>query len=183
MRANNSLDLAVLAPFGIFAVSATALINAYIAQYVFDLEPCILCLYQRIPYAVAGVLGGVAMFVPGVRLWAVRLAGLAFLVGAGIAFYHVGVEQHWWASAASCGSAGGGDGPATVEELRQLLLNAKPVKACDEVDWTLFGLSMATYNVGLSLALGVGSLWAAGRIGGRDEQAKEQAKEKAPKNH
>ncbi|NQV82173.1 MAG: disulfide bond formation protein B [Rhodospirillales bacterium] len=173
MRGNNSFDLAVLVPFGIFAASAAALINAYIAQYVFDLQPCILCLYQRVPYAIAGVLGGAALFVPGVRLWAVRLAGLVFLVGGGIAFYHVGVEQHWWASAAACGSAGGGDGPATVEELRQLLLSAKPVKPCDQVDWTLFGLSMATYNVGLSLALAFMSFWGAGKIGGRDEQAQE----------
>ena len=84
------------------------------------------------------------------------LSGIVFLVGAGIAFYHVGVEQHWWASAASCGN-NGGDVPKTIDELRQLLMQAKPAKACDEVDWTLFGLSMATYNVPFSL----GSLWGA----------------------
>jgi len=157
------LDLSRLVPFGIFAVCVAALANAYIAQYAFDLEPCILCLYQRVPYAVAGVLGLVAMFVPGQRSRAVVLAGGGFLVGVGIAFYHVGVEQHWWVSAAACGG-GGGDGPATVGELRQMLLNAKPVKACDQVDWTLFGLSMATYNVAVSLALAFASFRGAAGI-------------------
>ncbi|MBL4690180.1 MAG: disulfide bond formation protein B, partial [Rhodospirillales bacterium] len=77
------LDLSRLVPFGIFAASVAALANAYIAQYTFDLEPCILCLYQRVPYAVAGVLGLVAMLVPGQRSRAVVLAGGVFLVGAG----------------------------------------------------------------------------------------------------
>ncbi len=163
--ASPRLDLAFLAPFGIFAVSVAALANAYTAEYVFGLEPCILCLYQRIPYAIAGVLGGAALFRPSLRFRAVAVAGVVFLAGAALAFYHVGVEQHWWVSAASCG-AGGGDGPATVDELRRLLMQAKPVKACDQVDWTLFGLSMATYNVGLSLALATASLWAAAKIRG-----------------
>jgi disulfide bond formation protein DsbB len=157
------LDLSRLVPFGIFAASAAALISAYTAQYVFDLEPCILCLYQRVPYAVAGVLGLAAMFAPAFRFWAVGVAGVAFLIGGGIAFYHVGVEQHWWVSAAACGGSGA-SGPATVGELRQLLLNAAPVKACDQVDWTLFGFSMATYNVVMSLALAIASFWGAGRI-------------------
>ncbi|HIE20206.1 MAG TPA: disulfide bond formation protein B, partial [Rhodospirillales bacterium] len=54
--------------------------------------------------------------------------------------------------------------PQTVDELRQLLMQAKPVKACDEVDWTLFGLSMATYNVAFSLALALASCWGARQI-------------------
>ncbi len=161
---SHRLDLAFLAPFGIFAVSVTALANAYTAEYAFGLEPCILCLYQRVPYAVAGVLGLAALFVPRVRYGAVAVAGVVFLAGAAIAFYHVGVEQHWWASAASCGAGGGGEGPATVEELRQMLTRAEPVKACDEVDWTLFGLSMATYNVALSLSLATASLLAANQL-------------------
>ena len=158
------LDLAFLAPFGILAVSATALANAYIAEYGFGLEPCILCLYQRVPYAVAGVLGLAALTSPRARVRAVAVAGGVFLVGAVLAFYHVGVEQHWWASVAACGGAGDVGGPATVDELRQMLTRESPVKACDEVDWTLFGLSMATYNVGVSLALGTASLLAANQL-------------------
>ncbi len=164
------LDRPRLVPFGILAASVGALAMAYTAQYAFGLEPCILCLYQRIPYAVAGVLGLGALLLPDgpsanrARSWAVMGAGFMFLAGAGIAFYHVGVEQHWWASAATCGGGGGvGEGPKTVAELQQML-SRKPPKPCDEVDWTLFGLSMATYNVAVSLALAWWSIWAPLRI-------------------
>ena len=87
---------------------------------------------------------------------------LAILGGAGIAFYHVGVEQHWWASAASCGSDAPGQ-TITMDQF-QALLQQKPEKACDEIDWTLFGISMATYNVAASTILGIGVLWAAMKI-------------------
>ena len=40
----------------------------------------------------------------------------------------------------------------TVEELRAQLL-AAPVVPCDEVAWSLFGVSMAGYNAVVSLAL------------------------------
>lgn len=158
-------------PLLILAASVGALAMAYAAEYAFGLEPCVLCLYQRIPYALAGVLGLGALLLPAgpsgnrARSWVVMGAGFVFLAGAGIAFYHVGVEQHWWVSAASCGGGGGpgGEGPKTVAEL-QRMLSQKPPKACDEVDWTLFGLSMATYNVAVSLALAWGSIWASARI-------------------
>ena len=161
------IDVPRLIPFAVFAVSVFALGNAYTAQYAFGLEPCILCLYQRIPYAVAGVLGLGAFLLPSHQTdWkarAVAVSGAVFLIGAGIAFYHVGVEQHWWASAAACGATGGGE-PQTVDELRQMLMQAKPAKACDQVDWSLFGLSMATYNVPFSVALALGSFWGARQI-------------------
>ncbi len=160
------IDWSGLVPMAILAASVGALATAYTAELAFGLEPCILCLYQRIPYAVAGVLGLLALLLPRgrYRVWAVAGCGAAFIAGAGIAFYHVGVEQHWWMSAASCGG-GGGPEPRTVEELRTLLL-AKPPKGCDETDWTLFGLSMATYNVAASLALAYGAFWGAQRMRG-----------------
>ncbi len=153
-------------PLAILAASIGALITAYTVELAFGIEPCILCLYQRIPYALAGTLALAALLAPGgrVKVWAVIGAGVAFLAGAEIAFYHVGVEQHWWRSLASCGVAAGDPEPETVEELRRLLTEAGPAKACDEVDWTLFGVSMATYNVAASLALAVGSLWGAEKI-------------------
>ena len=49
-------------------------------------------------------------------------------------------------------------------ELRHLLTEARPTKTCDEVDWALFGVSMATYNVATSLALAVVSFWGAEKI-------------------
>jgi disulfide bond formation protein DsbB len=158
-----SLDWSRLVPLGVLAASAGALATAYVAEYVFKLDPCVLCLYQRVPYWTAIGLGLLALAVPGGswRGLAVALAGLAFLIGAGIAVHHVGVERHWWTSAAACG----GTLPAemTVEQLRAQL--AKPPKPCDAVEWSLFGISMAGYNAVVSALLAGAALAGAYLIG------------------
>ena len=142
------------------------LLTAYISQFGFGYEPCVLCVYQRIPYGVVIALGLLALFVknPEIRRLIPLFAGLAFLIGSGIALYHVGVEQHWWESAAPCGASG-----AAVANTQDFLaaLQKKPEKSCGDIDWTLFGVSMATYNVGVSLALAIASFCAWRRL--RDE--------------
>jgi len=133
-------------------VGIGALVMAYTAEYAFGLEPCILCLLQRIPYALIALIGWVGLKRPH-WLWAGNLtaiAGFVFLAGAGLAIYHVGVEQHWWLSATGCG---GEVGKAVSASDLTAMLQQKPPKACDEVDWTLFGVSMASYNAFFSLVL------------------------------
>jgi disulfide bond formation protein DsbB len=152
-----------LAPLAILAASVGALGFAYVAEVAYGIEPCELCLWQRVPYAVAGLLAVAALLAPS-RRWrvsALAACGAAFAAGMGIALYHVGVEQHWWASAAC--AAGSDKVPATVEALRAML-TAPPPKPCDALDWTLFGVSMATYNVAASAALAAGAFWAAEKI-------------------
>lgn len=156
-------DWARLTPFGVAIACIGALGTAYTAQYGFGLEPCILCLYQRIPYALAGILALAAILMPrgAGRLALTFLCVPIFLVGAGIAFYHVGVEQHWWVSAAGCGGALT-DFPTTAD--LQAGLMEKPPKACDEVDWTLFGLSMTVYNTAASLGLALATAYGIKRM-------------------
>jgi disulfide bond formation protein DsbB len=74
---------------------------------------------------------------------------VALLIGGGIAAFHVGVEQHWWTGTPGCGV------PATsnsIEEMRAQIM-AAPVVRCDQVAWSLFGISMAGYNILISLVL------------------------------
>ncbi|MEP5717828.1 MAG: disulfide bond formation protein B, partial [Alphaproteobacteria bacterium] len=114
-------------PAALFAISAGALGLALHAQFVLGLEPCNLCLYQRIPYAVIGLFAGACMMRPNAK--AVRavvgLAALGFAIGAAIAVYHVGVEQHWWASAVCGGTV------TTLESTTDLMagLSAPPEKS------------------------------------------------------
>ena len=157
---------------------------AFLAQYVGGLAPCVLCLYQRAAYGVAGLFALLALFfAPRLMDDLVRLlvgaAGLAFVAGAGIAFFHVGVEQHWWEGTQSCTGASLG-AASTVEDLRALLESA-PLVRCDEIAWSLFGLSMAGYNVLASLFLAflsfAGRGWiAAGRLpfSGQEKQKGEK---------
>ncbi len=144
-------DLRLWAPIVIMAVSLTALATAYIAQYGFGLEPCVLCLYQRVPYGATILLAVAALFLArggnaGAVSWLIGIAGLAFLAGGGVALYHVGVEQHWWQSAVC-----GGQLPQnmSVQDLQAALL-APPPKSCDAIDWTFLGLSMASWNALIS---------------------------------
>jgi len=151
-------DWTRLTPFGVAFVCVGALGMAYTAQYQFGIDPCILCLYQRVPYAVAGVLALVAILMPRGTGRRVLLAICIpiFLIGAGVAFYHTGVEQNWWVSVAGCGGA-----LATFSSAADLKANllAPPVKACGDVDWTLFGLSMTVYNTAVYLGLAVATAY------------------------
>ncbi len=132
--------------------SAAVLGAALLSQYVGGLEPCALCIYQRAPYAAAIALAA-AGFAMARRRKAVGglhgLAAAAFLIGAGIAAYHVGVEWRWWAGTEACAGAGGA---RSVDELRAQIMSAPAVR-CDEAAWSLFGVSMAGYNFLASLAL------------------------------
>lgn len=149
----------------LLAVSVAALGTAFHAQFALGLEPCPLCLYQRIPYAVVGLLAAVALIRPqaALRRMVVRAAAVAFLAGAAIALYHVGVEQHWWASAVCGGQLP--DAKSTDDFLKSL--QAPPEKSCDEVDWAFLGVSMATYNAVASAGLAVLCLAAARRMNRR----------------
>jgi len=140
------------------ALGIAVLLSVYGSQYLGGLRPCVLCLYQRWPWWVAVGLAAVALGLRGQAKWqmaAVGLASLSLLVGAGIAVFHVGVEQHWWQGLASCG--GVSDMPMTVEALKAQIMSA-PVVRCDEVAWSFLGLSMAGYNALISTAAGIGGL-------------------------
>jgi disulfide bond formation protein DsbB len=151
-----------LYPILLAAVGAGALAMAYVAQFGFGLEPCILCLYQRIPYALVAILGFAAMRWPHLLRPLLGLAVLVFLSGAGIAFYHVGVEQHWWASATGC-SGGSLSTTVTTADLFKSLEQAPP-KPCDAVDWTVLGVSMAGWNVVFSSFAAMVSAYAFRRL-------------------
>ena len=160
-----ALDHPRLVPSLIIAVSLSALGIAWASEVWGGLLPCVLCIYQRYAYFAAFAFGlaGVAVGTrPSLRRIAVVLAGLAFLTGAAIAFFHVGVEQHWWRGTAEC-HAPVFDPNASVEQMREQLL-ATHFVPCDEIPWSLFGLSMAGYNFLMSLGLALASLWTARRM-------------------
>ncbi len=103
---------------------------------------------------------------PALMRVVLALCAAIFLAGAGIAAYHVGVEQGWWQGAASC--SGPNLNTMTIDELREHLLQA-PIVRCDEVAWSLFGVSMAGYNILASLALSGGCAWLARSLGGLED--------------
>ncbi len=139
----------------LFLVSAGSLGFAFYAQYVQKMLPCILCLYQRIPYYSVFGLALVSLLLirqPGLSRGFIYLCGVAFAIGAGIAFYHVGVQELWWEGPEMCG--GLTSGASNIADLKAQLM-AQPIVRCDKIDWKLFGITMPTVNLFFSIAMAV----------------------------
>jgi disulfide bond formation protein DsbB len=139
-------------PVFILAVSAVVLGGVLIFQYWGGLVPCELCLLQRWPWAAAIIISVIALAVGSrsARPWAALLLAAVFAVGSALAFYHVGVERHWFAGPLACtGTATAAD---TVEALKARILGQMPVR-CDEPAWSLWGVSLAGWNLAISLVM------------------------------
>jgi len=146
----NALERRALAPL----LGSIALLLAALGfQYLGGLSPCPLCIDQRWAHGVAIVLGLLVLAWP--RRGLAVLAGLAALGGAGIALYHAGIELHWWAGPTTCTTPEPGAAAPAGELLDRIL--ATPVVLCDQVAWSLLGLSMAAWNAILSLLIAL--LW------------------------
>ena len=129
--------------------SLALLLGAFGFQYIGGLLPCQLCLWQRWPHAAAVLIGLLALWL-GNRVWPM-LGALAALTSAGIGAFHVGVEQKWWEGLASC-TVNAMQGVSGSDLLNTEIVVAAPVR-CDAIAWQLMGVSMAGWNVILSLAL------------------------------
>src|SRR5438067_13477824 len=107
--------------FAGFVLMASAIVlgAALLSQYWGGLKPCELCLLQRWPWAVAIVISLVAAFAGGrggLPWLALILAGV-FALSVAFAFYHVGVETHWFAGPSACTASS--SGAQTLEALNR----------------------------------------------------------------
>lgn len=150
-----------LAAWVILAVSVGALTAAFCAQYAFAVKACELCYWQRVPYGITLVLAGLTLLVWPQEKKARVLTGLAclaFVAGIGLAFFHTGVEQHWWNDVVSCGIPSlkhlDLNADMSINAMRDQLLATVNVP-CDEITWSFLGLSMANWNILASLVLAI----------------------------
>jgi disulfide bond formation protein DsbB len=136
----------------VLAASAVVLGGALLSQYWGGLVPCELCLLQRWPWGIAIVISFVATMVGGrpAFAWVAGLLAAVFAVSSAFAFYHVGVEQHWFAGPSAC--SGAATAADTVEALKAQILHQQPVR-CDEAAWSLWGVSLAGWNLMASLVM------------------------------
>ncbi len=148
----------------IAAIGLAAILGAFFFQYVLGLPPCPLCLEQRyayyvsIPLAAMVLLGASVGSSHKVMLLAFGAIAAAMLWNAGLGAYHSGVEWHWWEGPKDCSGPVSNFGPAG--SLIDTIQNTRVVR-CDEAAWRFLGLSLAGYNVLISLTLAALALWAA----------------------
>ncbi len=135
------------------ALGAAATVGgALVFEHAFGYVPCKLCLVQRNPYYIAIPLGlAAAVLPPRLGLIGLWLLALLFVVSAGLGAYHAGVEWGFWAGPSDCGG-GSGTGAGNVGDFLNQLQNTRVVN-CTEAAWRFLGLSLAGWNVLISLAL------------------------------
>jgi disulfide bond formation protein DsbB len=160
--ARHAADPAVVAALAIAAVAAATLTGAWFFQLVLDIRPCPLCLEQRYAYYLALPLALVVAFAAArgaprqLVLTGFAVLVLAALANAWLGVYHAGVEWQFWAGPTDCSGPVADLGSAGT--LLQRLDSVKVIR-CDEVQWRFLGLSLAGYNVLISLAMAMMAAW------------------------
>lgn len=141
------------------AGSVASLAGAFFFQHVVAILPCHLCILQRWPHAIMVGLAVLALLWP-TRL-AIGLGALVAAVSAALAVYHSGVERKLWAGPSDCT---GGQDLSGLDGADLLSTDfTVGIVRCDEISFSILGLSFANMNVVLSLGLLVVWLLAARR--------------------
>jgi disulfide bond formation protein DsbB len=168
LRGDNSP--ATIPALAILAVAAATLAVAWFFQLVLDILPCPLCLEQRyayyasVPFAALVAFGAAKGAPRNMLLAGLLVLALAALGNAGLGAYHAGVEWGFWKGPTDCTGPVGNLGSAG--SLLERLDTVKVVR-CDEVQWRFLGLSLAGYNVLISLLMAAIGIWGVARTAAR----------------
>ena len=138
------------------AISFSMILFALISEYVFGFAPCSLCLIQRYPHILVAVTSVWLIFFKTHNVFLYPVNALVMALSIVLASYHVGVEQSIFQGPQSCSSSNLLlVSEKSAEALLREILNTSVIK-CNEVTWFFMGLSMATWNLILSIALFIG---------------------------
>ena len=143
----NKILLNLIMLFSIFA-----LISAYFIQYVLSYQPCNLCLIARIPYIFSIIIISVCLFYNRFEKITLIILSLTFFIATLLSIYHFGIEQGFIKESLVC------DLNSPINELSKeaILKQLKEVSvSCKDVTFKIFGLSLATFNIFISLILSV----------------------------
>lgn len=144
-------------------VGAAMLAAAFWFQYALGFAPCTMCYWQRWPHGIVMAIAVLALIAGrNASRPLLTVSAAIMLIGAGIAFWHAGVE--WKLLPGPAGCSGGVTLTGDVGAVLDALLDQKPVR-CDESPWFFLGLSMAGWNAVISLAVGLTACFVAWRNG------------------
>ena len=136
----------------ILYISIFALCSAYFVEYFLDYKPCNLCLIERLPYFLAIIIILFGLYLDQFKKFIFISLGLIFVSATILSLYHVGIEQGFFKESLVCIS----NNEINILNKEALLKEfQKTTISCKDVEFTLFGLSLATINVIISLILSV----------------------------
>ena len=143
----NKTTLSLILIFSVFA-----LIAAYFIQYILGHRPCNLCLIERLPYISSIILTLLSLILKKFEKIIFILLALIFISATIISFYHFGIEQGFFQESLVCSSNNEINNLNKEDLLKEL---QKRTISCKDVDFRLFGLSLATINTIISFILSV----------------------------
>ena len=138
----------------IFLISVIALVSAFFIEYVLGHQPCNLCILERIPYLLAIIIILLNFKFSHYEKFFILLLSIIFLAGAIISLYHLGIEQGFVQESQVCDLKSGSNLLSKEEILKQL--QEKNV-SCKNVTLKIFGLSLTSYNILISLLITISS--------------------------
>tara|TARA_X000000368_G_scaffold363660_1_gene308934 strand:- start:130 stop:609 length:480 start_codon:yes stop_codon:yes gene_type:complete len=132
----------------IFIISLTSLLIALYIEFFLGYKPCKLCIYQRIPYLIAIFLTFLGISYPKNLIWLYILL-LIFFSSFLLSGYHLGIEQEIFKEFSGCT----GNSLNIIDKNELLKLLNSEVNSCKNVDFRIFGLSLATINFLMSFTI------------------------------
>ena len=146
-KVKNKTILNLILLFSIFA-----LLTAYFIQYVLNHQPCNLCLIERVPYILTIIIITLTLIFKKFEKICLIILVLVFVSAMFISFYHVGIEQGFINESLVC-DLKNKSGSLTTEDLLKEL--KEKTISCKDVTFKIFGLSLATINIIISLILSI----------------------------
>ena len=134
----------------ILIISLISIISAYFIEYVLGHQPCNLCLIERIPYGLSIILITLNYFFKKDERFIILLLILIFIFSFAISAYHLGIEEGLFEESTVCGLKNTTGIISKEEILKQL---QEKTVSCKDVTFRIFGLSLTSINIILSLIL------------------------------
>ena len=134
----------------IFLFSFIALISAFFIEYILGHQPCNLCLIERIPYGLSIMIIMAIFLIRKNQKFLVMLLILTFIFSFAISFYHFGIEQGFFQESSVCGVKSLTEIVTKEDLLKQL---SEKTISCKDVTFRIFGLSLTSINIVISLLL------------------------------
>ena len=136
----------------VLVISIFVLIVAYFIEHILKYEPCNLCIIERLPYIIAIIIISICFFLKKFEKIALLLLTLIFVSGIFISFYHVGIEKGFFEESFLCNSNNKSNILTKEDLLKEL---QKKVISCKNVDFAIFGFSLASINSIVSIILSI----------------------------
>ena len=134
----------------ILIVNILVILSALFIEFFLKIKPCILCIYQRYPYYIIALLSLIYFLKKDLKILLILLIILTSLASIILSTYHVGIETGLIEETTSCKTSLNNN-LSKDAILKQLESNL--ASSCKEVSFKLFGFSLASINIILSLIL------------------------------